>query len=202
MLSYENNVNVASGPKVQNYFWNKIQPVSLDIIKPWSVTCPSTAESLQKLEFEVNNDINSKVSLCQGDITKLNVDAIVNSVNKTLTGWGHVNGAIHETAQPGLTDECQKLNGCETGECKVFLDYKLPAKYVFNTLNLRDKNGYKLNDFYKSCLQKVLAYNINSIAFCSRAIDIPGFHPREASKIALATVRLWLESNHSSKLTI
>ena len=155
-------------------------------------------ESLQKLEFEVNNNINSKVSLCQGYITKLNVNAIVNSVNKTLIGGGHVNGAIHKAAQPGLTDGCQKLNGCETAECKVTLGYKLPAKYVFHTLNLRDKNGYELNDFYKSCLLKVLAYNAKSIAFCCGPIDIPGFHPREAAKIALATVRLWLESNHSS----
>ena len=111
-------------------------------VNPWSVTCLSTVESLQKLEFEVNNDMNSKVSLCQGDITKLNVDAILNSVNKTLIGGGPVNGVIHEAAGPGLIDECQKLNDCETGECKVTLGYKLPAKYVFHTLNLRDKNGY------------------------------------------------------------
>ena len=62
---------------VQNWykivFFNTIQPVSLDIIKQWSVTCSSTLESLQKLKFEVNNNINSKVSLCQGDINKLNV---------------------------------------------------------------------------------------------------------------------------------
>ena len=82
----EHNVNVASGPKLQNCFFNTIQPVGLDIIKPWSVTCPSTLESLQKSEFVVNNDINSKVSLCQGDITKLNVDVIVDSVSKTLIG--------------------------------------------------------------------------------------------------------------------
>ena len=145
---------------------------------------------MQKLEFEVNNDINSKVSLCQGDITKLNVDAILNSVNKTLIGGGPVNGVIHEAAGPGLIDECQKLNNCETGECKVTLGYKLPAKYVFHTLNLRDKNGYELNDFYKSCLLKVLAYNAKSIAFCCGAIDSPGFHPREAAKIALATQTL------------
>ena len=194
----ENNVNVASGPKVQNVFFNTIQPVSLDIIKPWSVTCPSTVESLQTLEFVVNNDINSKISLYQGDITKINVDAIVNSVNKTLIGGGHVNGAIHEAALPGLIAECQKLNGCETGECKVTLGYKLPVKYVFYILNLRYKNGFKLNDFYKSCLQKVLAYNVKSIAFCCGASDIAGFHPREAAKMALATDRLWLESNHSS----
>ena len=80
----ENNVNFASDPKVQSCFFNTIQSVSLDIINPWSVTCPSTRESMQKLEFEVNNDINSKISLCQGDMTKLKVDALVNSVNKTL----------------------------------------------------------------------------------------------------------------------
>ena len=150
----ENNVNVASGPKVQNCFFNTIQQVSLDIITPWSVTCPSTVESLQKLEFDVNNDINSKFSLCQGDITKLNVDVIVNSVSKVVIGGGHVNGAIHEAAQPGLIGDCQKLNGYETGECKVTLGYNLPAKCVFHTLNLRDKNGYKLKRLFTegSCL--------------------------------------------------
>ena len=143
----ENNVNVASGPKVQNYFFNTIQTVSLDIIKPWSVTCPSTLESLPKFEFEVNKDINSKVSLCQGDITELNVDVTVNSVNKTLIGGGGIGGAIHEASGPGLWDECQKLNDSETGECKVTLGYKFPAKYVFHTVKLGDKNDDELNDF-------------------------------------------------------
>ena len=78
----ENKVDVAGDSKVQNCFFNTIQPVSLDVIKPCSVTCPCTLESLQKLKFEVINDINVKVSLCQGDITKLNVDVIVNSVKK------------------------------------------------------------------------------------------------------------------------
>ena len=121
-------------------------------IKPWSVTCPSTLESLQKLEFEVNIYINLKVSLCQGDITKLNVDAIANSVNKTLIWGGGIGGAIHEAAGPELLDECQKLNGCETCECKVTLGDKLQAKYVFHTVKVRDKNDYKLNDIYKRFL--------------------------------------------------
>ena len=90
----ETNLNVANGSMVQNYLFNTIQPVSLDIIKLWSVTCPSTLESFQKLEFEVNNDINSKVSLFQGDITKLNVD----TVNKTLIRGRGIDGA----AEPGL----------------------------------------------------------------------------------------------------
>ena len=71
-------------------------------------------------------------------------------VNKTLIRGGQVNGAFHEVAWPGLIDEYQKLNGCKTGEFKVTLCNKLPAKSVFHTLNLRNKNGYKLNDFYKS----------------------------------------------------
>ena len=116
------------------------------------------------MEFEVNDGINSKAFLCQGDDTKLNVDAIVNSVNKTLIGGGEINGAIHEVAGSELVVECQKLNVCETGECKVNLGYQLPIKYMFHTVRLRDENDYKLNDFYKICLQKVLAYNVKSTA--------------------------------------
>ena len=76
----------------------------------------------------------------------------MNSVNKTLIVGGRIGGAFHEAAGPGLLDEFQKLNGCETGECKVTLGYKLRAKYVFHIVTLRDKDDYKLNDFYKSCL--------------------------------------------------
>ena len=69
-------------------------------MKPWSVICSSTLEPLQKLGFAVNNDVNDEVSLCQGDITKLNIDVIVNSVNKTLTGGGGIDGATHAAAGP------------------------------------------------------------------------------------------------------
>ena len=182
----ENNVNVASDPKVQSCFLSAIQPVSLDIIKPWLVTCPCTLEPLQKLEFEVNNVINTKVSPCQGDITKLNVDVIVNSV----IGGGGIDGAIHKAAGPGSVSECQKLNACETGECKVTLGHKLPAKYLFHIVRLVDTNEHKLSHVYKSCLQKVLAYNEKSIAFCCGAIGILRFDPREAAKMALASVSL------------
>ena len=79
---------------------------NLDIINPCSGTCPSTMKSLQKVDYEVNNDINSKVSLCQGDIIKLNVDTVVNSANKILTGRGGIDGSNHEAAGPGLLHEC------------------------------------------------------------------------------------------------
>ena len=92
---------------------------------------------MQNLEFEVSNDINSKVSLCQGDITKLNIDVIVNSVNETVIGGGGIDEAIHEAAVPGLVDECQECNVCETEECKVTLGHKLPAKYGFHPVSIR-----------------------------------------------------------------
>ena len=75
----------------------------------------------------------------------------------------------------------------------------LPTKYYqVHTVKLVDKNDNKLNDFYKSYLQKLLAYNLNYIAFCCRAIGIPAFDQKKVAKMALATVRLWLKSNHSS----
>ena len=97
-----------------------------------------------------------------------------------------------------MLGECQKLNGFETVEYKVTLGYKLPAKYVFHTVRLGDKNDCNLNGCYESCLQKVLAYNVKSTAFFCRVIGISGFDPREAAKMALGIVRLWLELNHSS----
>ena len=150
------------------------------------------------LKFESNNDINSKVSFCQGDFTKINVDAIVSAANKTLISGGTIYGAIHEAAAPGLLFECQKLNRCETCDCKVTLDNKLRANYVFHTVRPRDKNGIKLKDRCKSCLQNVLTYNVKSIAFCCLAFVFPGFDQKRTAERALATFRIWLESKHSS----
>ena len=135
-------------------------------IKPWSLTCRSTLESLQKVKFEVVNDINSKVSLFQGDIMKINIDAIMNGAIETLISEGGICGAIHEAAGPGLLHKCHKLKGFETGDCKVTLGYKLPANYVFHTVRPRNENDIKLKDCYKSCLQNVLTYIVKSIAFC------------------------------------
>ena len=155
---------------------------------------------MQEIEFEVNNNINSEVFLCLGDITKLSIDAIVISANKGLIGGGGggIDGAIHEATGPGLLDKFQKLNGCKTGECKVTLGYKLPAKYVFYIVRPRDENDYKLNDCYKSCFQKVLAYTVKSVVFFCGGIGIPGFDPRKAAKMTLTTVRSLLESYYTS----
>ena len=78
------------------FFFNIIQPLSLHNFKPLSVICPSNLESLQKVKFEIINDINSKVFLCQGDITEINTDAIVNATRETLISGGGICGTIQD----------------------------------------------------------------------------------------------------------
>ena len=134
--------------------------------------------------------MDAKVALCQRDITKVNVDAVVNTANETLISGGNIYGVIHEAAGPVLLHKCQKLNSCETGDCDITLGYKLPAYYVFHTSRPKD--------CYKSCLQNVLTYDVKTSAFCCVATGIRRFDQRKTAEIALANVRPLLKSNHSS----
>ena len=136
-LRQPKKIKITSYSKVQNVFFNKMQPLSLNNVRPWSVTCSRIVESLQRMKFKVNSDINSKVSLCQGDIAKINGDAIVNATSETLISVGGITGAIHEAVGPGLLHECQKLNACGAGN--VTPDYKLPTNYGLHTVRPTDK---------------------------------------------------------------
>ena len=78
--------------------------------------------------YDHSPDLNSKISLWRGDITSLEIDAIVNAANRTLMGGGGVDGAIHAGAGDSLKEECSTLNGCETGEAKITSGHRLPAK--------------------------------------------------------------------------
>ena len=84
--------------------------------------------------YHLDHDLNSKVSLWRGDITVLEIDAIVNAANRTLMGGGGVDGAIHSAAGPSLSDECSALNGCDTGDAKITSGHKLPAKSMCNNV--------------------------------------------------------------------
>lgn len=149
----------------------------------------------------MDESILSKIEIQQGDITQLDVDAIVNAANTKLLGGGGVDGAIHRAAGPGMLDECRKLGGCPTGEARITRGHQLPAKYVIHTVGPvykgRQNDAQLLKSCYLNSLKLAVDHKVDTIAFPAVSCGVYGYPIEDAAAIALGTTADFLTRNPS-----
>ncbi len=141
-----------------------------------------------------------RVAIVEGDITRQDVEAIVNAANSSLLGGGGVDGAIHRAAGPALLQECRRLGGCPTGEARITRGYNLPARWVIHTVGPVWHGGTQgeeelLARCYRSSLAMAEAHGLATVAFPAISTGAYGFPLSRATRIALSETMGFLESH-------
>ena len=149
----------------------------------------------------MKKEILDKIEIAQGDITRLEVDAIVNAANTSLLGGGGVDGAIHRAAGPGLLEECRTLGGCPTGEARITGGYNLAARHVIHTVgpvySAKPRDKALLAGCYHNSLQLAADNNLTSIAFPAISCGVYGYPIEQACKTAVDITCTFLKTNPS-----
>lgn len=147
------------------------------------------------------------IRVWQGDITTLDVCAVVNAANRSLLGGGGVDGAIHRAAGPGLLEECRGLGGCETGGAKITGGHDLKARNVIHAVGPVWHGGGQgeaalLASCYRTAMDLAEAAGCRSVAFPAISTGVYGYPPEAAAQVAVATLDAWLEGRAGWEVTL
>jgi O-acetyl-ADP-ribose deacetylase (regulator of RNase III) len=140
-----------------------------------------------------------RIEARQGDITRMDVDAIVNAANTSLLGGGGVDGAIHRAAGPELLAECRKIGGCPTGEARITGGYNLTARHVIHTVGPvyqgRPSDPQRLASAYRNSLSLAVQHGIRTIAFPAVSCGVYGYPIADACRVAVDTTVEFLDQH-------